>query len=94
MKFSGLSIILLTLAIFGWTAHAALIGITRVSPLWAKGESAPSALADKCYQAEVTDISGTKYFPAVKEALSKAEKSINLVMFVIEYHGGNSPSLR
>ncbi len=37
-----------------------------------------------CYQAEVTDISGTKYFPAVKEALTKAEKSIYLVMFTIE----------
>ncbi len=37
-----------------------------------------------CYKAEVIDISGTKYFPAVKEALAKAEKSIYLVMFVIE----------
>lgn len=37
-----------------------------------------------CYQAEVTDISGKKYFPAVKDALAKAEKSINLVMFTIE----------
>jgi phosphatidylserine/phosphatidylglycerophosphate/cardiolipin synthase-like enzyme len=37
-----------------------------------------------CYQAEVVDISGTKYFPAVKEALAKAKESINLVMFVIE----------
>ena len=36
------------------------------------------------YQAEVTDISGTKYFPAAMEALSNAKKSINLVMFVIE----------
>lgn len=37
-----------------------------------------------CYQAEVTDISGTKYFPAVKEALAKAEKSINIAMFTME----------
>lgn len=37
-----------------------------------------------CYQAEVIDISGTKYFPAVKEALGKAEKSIYLVMFTIQ----------
>lgn len=37
-----------------------------------------------CYEAGVIDISGTKYFPAVKEALSEAEKSISLVMFVIE----------
>ncbi|MDP3042346.1 MAG: phospholipase D-like domain-containing protein [Candidatus Omnitrophota bacterium] len=37
-----------------------------------------------CYQAEAIDINGTKYFPAVKEALAKAKESINLVMFVIE----------
>ncbi|MFQ5867042.1 MAG: hypothetical protein ACE5IT_03490 [bacterium] len=37
-----------------------------------------------CYEAEVIDISGTKYFPAVKEALSKAEESIYLVMFIIK----------
>ncbi len=37
-----------------------------------------------CYQAEVIDISGTKYFPAVKEALAKAEKSIYIAMFTIE----------
>jgi len=37
-----------------------------------------------CYQADITDISGTKYFPAVKDALSKAEKSIYVVMFTIE----------
>jgi len=37
-----------------------------------------------CFQAEVTDISGIKYFPAVKAALAKAEKSIYMVMFTIE----------
>ncbi len=37
-----------------------------------------------CYEADVTDISGAKYFPAVKEALSKAEESIYLVMYIIE----------
>lgn len=36
-----------------------------------------------CYEAEVIDISGTKYFPAVKEALVKAEKSIDMVMYQI-----------
>ncbi len=36
------------------------------------------------YPADVTDISGTKYFPALKEALSKAEKSIYVAMFTIE----------
>lgn len=37
-----------------------------------------------CYQADVADISGTKYFPAVKEVILKAQKSINVVMFTIE----------
>jgi len=37
-----------------------------------------------CYEADVTNISGDKYFSAVKEALSKAEESIYLVMFIIE----------
>lgn len=37
-----------------------------------------------CYQAEVADISGNKYFPVVKEALAKAKESICLVMFTIE----------
>lgn len=37
-----------------------------------------------CYEADVIDISGTKYFPAVQETLSKAKKSINLVMYLIE----------
>lgn len=36
-----------------------------------------------CYQAEVTDISGAKYFPALKEALAKAEKSIDMVMYQV-----------
>jgi len=56
----------------------AALGIT------ARGYPATNALAGKCYKAEVTDISGAKYFPAVREALSKARKSINLVMFIIE----------
>jgi len=38
-----------------------------------------------CYPAEVTDISGHKYFPAVKEALSKAQKSIYLVMYFVNF---------
>lgn len=53
----------------------AMLGIT------AGAFSATNALADKCYQAEVADISGDKYFPTVKEALSKAEKSIDMVMY-------------
>jgi len=42
------------------------------------------ATAGESYKADVIDISGTKYFPAVKETLSKAKKSINLVMYLIE----------
>lgn len=37
-----------------------------------------------CYQVEAINISGAKYFPAVKEALSNAKESIRVVMFVIE----------
>ena len=36
------------------------------------------------YQADVTDISGSKYFPAVNEAITGAQKSINVVMFAVE----------
>lgn len=38
-----------------------------------------------CYNAEVVDISGKKYFAAVKEALSKAQKSIYLVMYFVNF---------
>jgi len=37
-----------------------------------------------CYEADVTNISGAKYFPAAKEALEKAKSSIFLVMFTME----------
>jgi len=37
-----------------------------------------------CFSADVQDISGAKYFPAVKEAIANAEKSIKAVMFLIE----------
>jgi len=37
-----------------------------------------------CYEAQVEDISGTKYFPAVKEAIAQAKKSISVVMFTVE----------
>lgn len=37
------------------------------------------------YQADVIDISGKKYLPAVKETLSKAQKSIYLVMYFVSF---------
>ena len=37
-----------------------------------------------CFPADVQDISGPKYFPAVKKAITDAQKSINVVMFIIE----------
>lgn len=37
-----------------------------------------------CHQADVADISGSKYFSAVNEAITKAEKSISVVMFAVE----------
>ena len=47
------------------------------------------------YQGEVEDISGEKYFPAVKQALSRAEKSIYMVMYNVNlrpYEEGSSIS--
>lgn len=37
-----------------------------------------------CFSADVRDISGSKYFPAVREAIANAGKSITAVMFLIE----------
>ncbi|MCK5592362.1 MAG: hypothetical protein KAI72_10445, partial [Candidatus Pacebacteria bacterium] len=37
-----------------------------------------------CFSADVQDISGSKYFPAVKEAIANAEESIKAVMFLME----------
>ncbi len=37
-----------------------------------------------CYTADVIDISGNKYFPALKEAIAEAKESIKVVMFLIE----------
>ena len=56
---------------------------TRVFSFYAEAAALVKTSADKSYQAEVTDISGTKYFPAVKEALLKARESIFMVMFVV-----------
>lgn len=39
-----------------------------------------------CYPAEVIDISGKKYVPAVKDALSKTQKSIYLVMYLVNFN--------
>ena len=69
MTRQGQSLLIIALVMLGVTARA---------------YPATNTLAGKCYEAEVTDISGTKYFPAVIDVLSKAGKSINLVMFVIE----------
>jgi len=45
-----------------------------------------------CYPAETIDISATKYFPAVKEALSKAEKSIYMVMYFVKFDPNDKKS--
>ena len=37
-----------------------------------------------CYDAKVEDVSGTKYFPAVKQAIEKAQQSVSVVMFTLE----------
>lgn len=36
-----------------------------------------------CYEGEVEDISGSKYFPAVKKAITEARESIYMVMFKV-----------
>jgi hypothetical protein len=43
-----------------------------------------SYAADSC-QATVEDISGDKYFPVVKETLSKAKKSIYMAMYFVNF---------
>ena len=43
----------------------------------------PSASEDRSYPAEVEDISGEKYFPQTKQALSHAQESVFMVMFMV-----------
>ncbi len=45
-----------------------------------------------CYNAEVIDLSGRKYFPAVKEALSNAKESIYLVMYFVSFDPNSKQS--
>ena len=59
------------------------IAVAALAVVLFSGRDCP-ATAGKCYEAQVEDISGRKYFPAVKDALSKAKKSISLVMYLIE----------
>jgi len=44
------------------------------------------------YEADIVDISGKKYFPAVKEELSKAKESIFMVMFKVGLSGYDKSS--
>jgi len=55
-------------------AFAAILAVAGAYP----------ATEGECYEADAIDISGAKYFSVVKEALSKAKKSISLVMYLIE----------
>jgi len=41
-----------------------------------------------CFPADVEDISGEKYFPAVKAALAGAKKSIRVAMYIVELPAG------
>lgn len=59
------------------------IAVAALAVVLFSGRDCP-ATAGKCYEAQVEDISGRKYFPVVKDALSKAKKSISLVMYLIE----------
>ena len=64
---------------------ASLAG-TRIFYCYAQSEQ------NQSYQAIVEDISGAKYFPAVKEALSKAEESIYMVMYFVGFNPNNKNS--
>lgn len=48
--------------------------------------------ANEPYQTVLEDISGDKYFPAVKESLSKAKNSISMVMYFVGFNPNNKNS--
>jgi len=48
--------------------------------------------AQESYQAVIEDISQDKYFPAVKEALSKARKSITMAMYFVGFNPNHKNS--
>jgi len=45
-----------------------------------------------CYEAQVVDLSGDKYFPGVKQVLSQAKSSINLVMYFANFDPNDTGS--
>jgi len=45
------------------------------------------------FPADVTDISGKKYYPAVREVMDGANESIFMVMYVVSLHPRNTKSL-
>jgi cardiolipin synthase len=46
-----------------------------------------------CYQGEVEDVSGGKYYPAVKKVLDNSAKSIFMVMYIVNLDARNTKSL-
>ena len=42
-------------------------------------------LTGHAFSSDVTDLSGKKYFPAVKEAIDNAEKSIFMVVYIVNF---------
>lgn len=48
--------------------------------------------ANEPYQATVEDLSGNKYFPAVKEALKDAKSSIYMAMYFVGFNPNNKES--
>ena len=44
------------------------------------------------FSSDITDISGKKYFPAVKEAIDNAEKSIFMVVYIVNFEERDTKS--
>ncbi|MCK4947755.1 MAG: hypothetical protein KAS46_05230 [Candidatus Aureabacteria bacterium] len=42
-------------------------------------------LTGYAFSSDVTDLSGKKYFPAVKEAIDNSEKSIFMVVYIVDF---------
>ena len=72
-----MKIFIIALAVLTITARACSVYAQEVPP-------EKYATQDKVFSAKVQDISGPKYFPAVKQSIANAEKSIQVVMFIIE----------
>lgn len=77
----------LLLPAFCVAGAAALAGIAFSAPLQPQDSSPPQTR--EYFTAQVKDLSGARYLPEVKKALSRAEHSIHLAMFLLEFDPRN-----